>query len=148
MQILANVKLFPKKPSLSTSKINDKLFAQLATCQIDRPPSLKYLKIQELIFPDHERHAVFFAVTDDRAKCPGTWWSNVKAVVWLVTCTLAGPLNWLFLPLLPDLEPEPGLEPELGLDPVLPLLLWSHSSCVGGGQRQTDRDRQWEEERD
>ncbi len=45
------------------------------------------------------------------------------------TCTLAGPLNWLFLPLLPEREPDPGLEPELGLEPVLPLLLCSHSSC-------------------
>lgn len=44
-------------------------------------------------------------------------------------CTLAGPLNWLFLPLLPEREPDPGLEPELGLEPVLPLELCSHSSC-------------------
>lgn len=43
-------------------------------------------------------------------------------------CTLAGPLNWLFLPLLPEREPDPGLEPELGLEPVLPLELCSHSS--------------------
>lgn len=45
-------------------------------------------------------------------------------------CTLAGPLNWLFLPLLPEREPDPGLEPELGREPVLPLLLCSHSSCA------------------
>lgn len=44
-------------------------------------------------------------------------------------CTLAGPRNWLFLPLLPEREPDPGLEPELGLEPVLPLELCSHSSC-------------------
>lgn len=44
-------------------------------------------------------------------------------------CTVAEPLNWLFLPLLPDRDPDPGLEPELGLEPVLPLLLYSHSSC-------------------
>lgn len=44
-------------------------------------------------------------------------------------CTLAGPWNWLFRPLLPEREPEPGLDPELGLEPVLPLLLCSHSSC-------------------
>lgn len=43
--------------------------------------------------------------------------------------TLAGPRNWLFLPLLPEREPDPGLEPELGLEPVLPLELCSHSSC-------------------
>ncbi|TNN81776.1 hypothetical protein EYF80_007905 [Liparis tanakae] len=40
-----------------------------------------------------------------------------------------GPVNWLFLPLLPERDPDPGLEPELGLEPVLPLLLCSHSSC-------------------
>lgn len=41
---------------------------------------------------------------------------------------LAGPLNWLLCPLLPERDPDPGLEPQLGLEPVLPLLLWSHSS--------------------
>lgn len=43
--------------------------------------------------------------------------------------TLAGPRNWLFLPRLPEREPDPGLDPELGLEPVLPLELCSHSSC-------------------
>lgn len=52
--------------------------------------------------------------------------------------TLAGPRNWLFLPLLPEREPDPGLEPELGLEPVLPFELCSHSSCTAdkGGMKQ------------
>jgi len=42
--------------------------------------------------------------------------------------TLVDCLNWLLLPWLPDLDPDPCLEPDPGRDPALPLLLWSHSS--------------------
>lgn len=42
--------------------------------------------------------------------------------IYTYNVTFAGALNWLFRPLLPDLEPE------LGLEPVLSLLLCSQSS--------------------
>lgn len=64
-------------------------------------------------------------------QCPSHTLAHAHIHTHRCISTFAEPLNWLFLPLLPEREPDPGLEPELGLEPVLPLLLYSHSSCKG-----------------